>query len=526
MLRFILTLIAAMLTFAVSGHGAPALAASPQAECLPNSDGAQSLPDCHLPIANLTKSDVLTALDGQPLSVMRDGAEITIYARFESQEPPELCCSLRGEMTRIGDGDLWAIRFRPAELDRAMLTFIAPNQSGVRVSWRGPDAPSTPQQTPQEDLQGEVIDRTLWSESLQETRKLQIYLPPGYDPSRTYPAIFEADGILDVQAIDPLIRDGAIEPVILIGMLSGQYGVVEDRSSLGLRDLRAADYLKEFPDGGGRFERHMRYVAEELVLWVRREYAISSDPADIAVQGYSNGAAFALRAGLTHPEIFGSAFVMSEGSVWLSDEDAAAAMARSESPARFILSAGLYEPGFHKSTDITARALRGAGFETAFVSNAAGHMSDQWKYMQARNLEAVFGTSFSHSPAEWVAGRDSSSHTPLAINGDFDSDGDRDLAQVMKRVSAADEIALFVGQTGASGAVEWKILEIFPNATPENLFLNYVAKDSDTYHAMISEPELSGRDISQGLIVFGTKEATAKVYYFDGSEFQGVWIAD
>ena len=97
-------------------------------------------------------------------------------------------------MTRIGETNLFVARFRLSRLDEAQFSLIPPAWfTGIRtftdediIHWSGPNAPARPARVA--TLRGERFERTLWSEHLQETRRLYIYLPPGHDRSRTYPA--------------------------------------------------------------------------------------------------------------------------------------------------------------------------------------------------------------------------------------------------------------------------------------------------------------------------------------------------
>src|SRR5207253_8487058 len=67
-------------------------------------------------------------------------------------------------------------------------------------------------------------DRRLWSEALGERRDLYVYLPPGFDPCRSYPVLFWLHGFsqdeqafLDevVDLIDAGVADGRLPPLIV-----------------------------------------------------------------------------------------------------------------------------------------------------------------------------------------------------------------------------------------------------------------------------------------------------------------------
>lgn len=361
--------------------------------CIPAEFG--NYPDlvCRLHV-NVTEEQAGAALDGRPDAIVRDGDQIVFFSLFDQDGAPFLCCSLQTAMERVGETNIWAARFRLTELDRGMITLVPPAQRSDAplaeqlVVWRGPNAPPEPRSITEAALEGEIVERTLWSDHLQETRKFWIYLPPGYDPTRVYPALYQADGGMFPGVIEAAIADGAIPPIVVIGMLSGQEGIVEDRSELGIADLRSADYLPGFPDGGGRFDPHLAYLTDELIPWAEREFSLSPDSADRIITGWSNGGALAVWAALKRPGVFGAAMPMSQAYRPVNDNEPE--LAAGAGHTRFFFSAGYYEPAFYSGTQQSARALQNAGFDAYFTDYAAGHMLDQWQVALLRNLESYF----------------------------------------------------------------------------------------------------------------------------------------
>ena len=205
------------------------------------------------------------ALLGRSFTTMRrDGEALLVLLRADGASA-SLTGSLKGAMERIGESNLWAARYRLAELDRAMIIAV-PTVDGALLDddhwlrWRGPNA--IPAHVFEPALDGQVIERTLYSQSLGETRRLQIYLPSGHDVARSYPALFIADGAsagVYARQIEPMIEAGLLPPMVIVGSLSAQRGIVEDRSGLNV-DIRAADYLPNYVNGGDRFERHMLFL--------------------------------------------------------------------------------------------------------------------------------------------------------------------------------------------------------------------------------------------------------------------------
>ncbi|MGD9968303.1 MAG: alpha/beta hydrolase [Hyphomonadaceae bacterium] len=352
----------------------------------------ETSPVCIDDVSGIDEAAARAALGDREFAVIRDGDRLTIFARTPGQEA-NLCCSLQGPMTRIGETDLFVARYRLARLDEAHFSLIPPAWFDGRtitdqdiIRWSGANAPPLPARV--ETLRGERFERTLWSEHLRETRRLYIYLPPGHDRNRTYPALFAADGagvMTLATMVERLILDNAIRPIVLIGAASGPEAIVEDRSSLGISDLRAADYLPGYEGGGDRFEQHLRFFAEELPAYATREFGVTTDRTQRAVSGFSNGGSFSLYAALRRPEVFGIALPLSPSWRRLTDSDFS-----EDNRARFLISGGLYEIGRQRAASGYAEALRTHGYDAAMETPVMGHDRDQEAVMLARYLPIAF----------------------------------------------------------------------------------------------------------------------------------------
>jgi enterochelin esterase-like enzyme len=294
-------------------------------------------------------------------------------------------------MERVGGTDLWASRFRIASPERGMLRFTA-EAGGNRLSppksvnWQGPQAPVVPEWA--HGLKGTIVMRTLWSGALQETRRFRVYLPPGYSTEKKYKTLYTGDGsYLSVWMayIEPLIERKVIPPIAVVGIDEGRNGIVEDRASLGV-DIRSADYLPGYKGAGDRFERHMRFVVSELIPFAEREYALAPGRANRVIQGISNGATFAREAALRHPDLFETALAFSIG--WTDPDNFGPPGAKR---ARFVLTAGYYEPEFFLATKSSAKVLRDQGFDVTEEYLYAGHEPSPWVVLFAKYLPDAFG---------------------------------------------------------------------------------------------------------------------------------------
>lgn len=343
---------------------------------------------CRLPTDDLTPSRALTLLRGEPLAVERDRDALTIVARTDGDEA-RLCCTFQERMTRLGASDLWALRYRLDRLDEAMIFLVPPSDYGrsslTPLTWRGPKAPEAPQ--PAEKLSGEIIRKDVRSEALGETRRVEIYLPKDYKAAPNLHVLLVADGLGKAPyLVERLVEAGALPPFAMIGLPSGREGVIETPANKGITDLRAADYLPWRDKAHDRFRRHQRFVVDELLPALRKDYGLPAEAARIAVSGHSNGAVFALFTALDRPGAVGAAIVNSAGS-----DGSAFARGRACPCARFFLSAGLYEPGFSHWTRRYAESLAASGYDVAYKNYVAGHAQDQWDVALIDGLKALFG---------------------------------------------------------------------------------------------------------------------------------------
>ncbi|NOT40954.1 MAG: hypothetical protein HOP13_10715, partial [Alphaproteobacteria bacterium] len=213
-------------------------------------------------------AEVEKALGTNAIALEVKGDNALFFARSASPEVM-LLGTFAAPLERVGSTELWASRFRMASLEKGMINYFAWDRerkplSPSGIDWRGPLAPAVPKTTPK--IKGTIVKRTLWSEALQETRRVRIYLPPGYSTQRKYKTLYVGDGtFIDGWAtyIEPMIERKVIPPIVVVGAEEGQTGIVEDRSSLGV-DIRSADYLPAYEGAGDRFDRHMRFFAEEM----------------------------------------------------------------------------------------------------------------------------------------------------------------------------------------------------------------------------------------------------------------------
>jgi enterochelin esterase-like enzyme len=158
---------------------------------------------------------------------------------------------------------------------------------------------------------------------LPDDRDVLVYLPEAYrtQPQRRFPVFYLHDGqnLFDPKTsyvpgrtwqahitADRLIREGRIEPVILVGI-----------HNTGLN--RMAEYTPNRDPrlGGGEGELYGRLLVEELLPTINAGFRTLTGPSDTALGGSSLGGLISLFLGLEYPETFAKLAVLSP-SVWWS----------------------------------------------------------------------------------------------------------------------------------------------------------------------------------------------------------------
>jgi len=153
------------------------------------------------------------------------------------------------------------------------------------------------------------------SAHLGPTRHVEIWLPPGYDTdsSARYPVLYMSDGqnLFDPriantgvdwgvdEAVVRLVQRGVIRPVIVVGVWN------------------SAERTPEYSPWH-RAPQYARFLIEELMPRVNREFRTLTGPANTAVMGSSMGGLLSYYLVTQHPGSFGAcgclstAFVLSE----------------------------------------------------------------------------------------------------------------------------------------------------------------------------------------------------------------------
>jgi enterochelin esterase-like enzyme len=166
------------------------------------------------------------------------------------------------------------------------------------------------------------------SRFLRNRRDLIVYLPPGYDeqPQRRFPVLYLQDGqnLFDGatsfvpgmdwhvgETADTVIAKGTVQPLIIVGIYNA-----------GNARVREYTPTKVPRFGGGRADRYAKFLVEEVLPFVQKEYRTLSGPALTGIGGSSLGGLVSLYVGLKFPNIFGKLAAISP-SVWWNQREIA-----------------------------------------------------------------------------------------------------------------------------------------------------------------------------------------------------------
>ncbi|MEM9953182.1 MAG: alpha/beta hydrolase-fold protein [Chloroflexota bacterium] len=371
MKRLTVLLLLLSLTSVVSVASVVDVAESPTARC-----PAPDRPYC---IADIpyTTDEILTRLgtNQQALLVDEESQELTFVYRGYA-DWVWLSHSLNENMERLNDGSLWALTVRIDNLSEAVISYVFKINGRQTVQgglYRGVDAPQSPERIP--TLRGEILQTSLEMPHITSIRDLTVYLPPNHNPEQTYPVVYSADGGAVAELahyIEPLIRDGEIEPILLVGVHSSEY--------------RREEYIPAID--WERFYAHEVFFTKVVREWAEETLGASSERDDRVVFGVSNGGVFAMTMALRHPDIYGHSFPFSAGVNPIRQVPTL----QVDNTVQYYFVAGYLEEGFYRTTNWLYQHVTEAGAEASFRPWVSGHDWVIWAESFHGAVRSVFGT--------------------------------------------------------------------------------------------------------------------------------------
>lgn len=281
-----------------------------------------------------------------------------------------------GRAPWVDEVDQVALR---AALDRGLADPRNPlsvhNRAGVRQSVAElPDAPASRWLAERPGVPRGTIAR----HRTPDGRRVWTYLPPLDVPAspRAIVVVLDGEVWLQTQALpttlDNLIADGEIRPALVVFVDSGG------------RERRWSEL-----DGQGGLDA---WIVDVLLAWVRSQFAVSHEPADVVVCGQSLGGLGALRLLVTRPDAVGAALAQS-ASLWLDDLGVALDAAGPRvSSTRAYVEVGTQEWVLLEPNRALAHRLADAGVDVDLEEFDGGHDYACWRVGIASGLRVLLGS--------------------------------------------------------------------------------------------------------------------------------------
>ena len=253
------------------------------------------------------------------------------------------------------------------------------------VQARGYEIPGWARES-EEAPRGAIDELVVESEALDSARHVTVYRPAAFRANRSYPLLVVHDGA-------DYLEYASLRAVF--DQLIGRFEI--PRMIVAL--LHPGDRMSEYSADPA----HARFVVEELLPRLERDYPLLPEPESRGLMGASLGAVASFHAALEHPGRFGRLLLQS-GSFLFTDigasesgpvfdrivemmnayRDAPTAVAQ-----KVFVSVGVYEPLVSENRALIP-ALRRGGADVRFVESRDGHNWENWRDRLREGLSWLF----------------------------------------------------------------------------------------------------------------------------------------
>lgn len=278
-----------------------------------------------------------------------------------------------------------------------MQTSVAHIDDGAVI---GPDAPlSTLVQAQPGVPHGTVREVTIHSKAMGEARKIEVYVPAGYNAEVTHNLLLQFDGqnyaVTDTQR--PAWQGWTPLPTILDNLIYQQKIAPTITIFIHNQGNRSGDLISE---------KMTDFVALELVSWARKHFNISALPKDIVVSGPSRAGFAAAYTAFRHADIIGAVlsqsgsfyYTLQEQENWPVYPEFEGKLVRDYKTSahrdiQFYLDVGLYDLGLGAVG--TNRQLRDIlelkGYQVDYYQYKGGHSHLGWRHTIGKGLISLLG---------------------------------------------------------------------------------------------------------------------------------------
>lgn len=175
-----------------------------------------------------------------------------------------------------------------------------------------------------------LVERIEWKNSafIRGSRTIDVWLPPGYDTTKTYPVLYMHDGqmLFDStgtwnqqewkmdEIVGKAISEGQWKPFVVVGIWNvGKFRPYEfyPQKALAYLSDEQRDSLDNTMETQASSDAYLSFIVNELKPYIELKYHVSSRKEDVTIGGASRGGIISLYALCEYPEVFGNAMCMS-----------------------------------------------------------------------------------------------------------------------------------------------------------------------------------------------------------------------
>lgn len=179
---------------------------------------------------------------------------------------------------------------------------------------------------------------SIYSKSLSEYRKHNIYLPKNFNSSKSYPIVYATDGFIIKENsflkknLDSLIENNIIRPIIFVESHCNTKIADSSRTFGNGKKIydkyRYFEYVEKQTNDSilsKRFDNHMHYFKNEMITHIEKQLHQQSAKTNRYFYGFSNGADFGISLLNYQTNIIGtylcfSAVGMNSAKKWTTDK--------------------------------------------------------------------------------------------------------------------------------------------------------------------------------------------------------------
>ena len=168
-----------------------------------------------------------------------------------------------------------------------------------------------------ENYTSDFIDQNIYSEVLEEDRKIFIRLPKGYDKKKRYPLIIKSDGNFNLnrwdESIANLSQKKMMDDSIVVAIPNLFWGNSRNRDLVppyARKDVKveARPVGDNSPSIFGKADLFLLFIETEVLPYIETNYSINDNR---VLSGFSAGGSFVLYTIVTKPALFSGYFVFS-----------------------------------------------------------------------------------------------------------------------------------------------------------------------------------------------------------------------